>query len=29
MLDLVLITVCYYVAYRLRFDGGSLDPFLQ
>jgi UDP-GlcNAc:undecaprenyl-phosphate GlcNAc-1-phosphate transferase len=29
MLDLVLITVCYYVAYRLRFDGSSLDPFLQ
>jgi UDP-GlcNAc:undecaprenyl-phosphate GlcNAc-1-phosphate transferase len=29
MLDLVLITVCYYVAYRLRFDGNSLDPFLQ
>jgi UDP-GlcNAc:undecaprenyl-phosphate GlcNAc-1-phosphate transferase len=29
MLDLVLITVCYYVAYRLRFDGDSLDPFLQ
>jgi len=29
MLDLVLITVCYYVAYRLRFEGASLDPFLQ
>jgi UDP-GlcNAc:undecaprenyl-phosphate GlcNAc-1-phosphate transferase len=29
MLDLVLITVCYYVAYRLRFEGESLDPFLQ
>jgi UDP-GlcNAc:undecaprenyl-phosphate/decaprenyl-phosphate GlcNAc-1-phosphate transferase len=29
LLDLVLITVCYYVAYRLRFDGESLDPFLQ
>jgi UDP-GlcNAc:undecaprenyl-phosphate GlcNAc-1-phosphate transferase len=29
MLDLVLITVCYYVAYRLRFEGKSLDPFLQ
>jgi len=29
MLDLVLITVCYYVAYRLRFEGNSLDPFLQ
>jgi len=29
MLDLVLITMCYYVAYRLRFEGSSLDPFLQ
>jgi UDP-GlcNAc:undecaprenyl-phosphate GlcNAc-1-phosphate transferase len=28
MLDLVLITVCYYAAYRLRFDGESLDDFL-
>jgi UDP-GlcNAc:undecaprenyl-phosphate GlcNAc-1-phosphate transferase len=28
MLDLVLITVCYYVAYRLRFDGENLDIFL-
>ena len=28
MLDLVLITVCYYVAYRLRFDGEDLDYFL-
>ena len=28
MLDLVLITVCYYVAYRLRFDGESLDTFM-
>ena len=28
LLDLVLITVCYYGAYRLRFDGESLDPFL-
>ena len=28
MLDLVLITVCYYGAYRLRFDGESLDRFL-
>ena len=25
MLDLVLITVCYYVAYRLRFEGHELD----
>ena len=29
LLDLVLITMCYYAAYRLRFDGESLDPFLQ
>jgi UDP-GlcNAc:undecaprenyl-phosphate/decaprenyl-phosphate GlcNAc-1-phosphate transferase len=28
MLDLVLITVCYYVAYRLRFEGQDLDNFL-
>jgi FlaA1/EpsC-like NDP-sugar epimerase len=28
LLDLVLITVCYYVAYRLRFDGQRLDIFL-
>ncbi len=28
MLDLVLITVCYYGAYRLRFDGEDLDVFL-
>jgi UDP-GlcNAc:undecaprenyl-phosphate GlcNAc-1-phosphate transferase len=28
MLDFVLITVCYYLAYRLRFDGESLDNFL-
>lgn len=28
MLDLVLITVSYYAAYRLRFDGQSLDLFL-
>lgn len=28
MLDLVLITACYYFAYRLRFDGESLDTFL-
>jgi UDP-GlcNAc:undecaprenyl-phosphate GlcNAc-1-phosphate transferase len=28
MLDLVLITVCYYAAYRLRFDGEDLDNFL-
>jgi UDP-GlcNAc:undecaprenyl-phosphate/decaprenyl-phosphate GlcNAc-1-phosphate transferase len=29
MLDLVLITVCYYSAYRLRFDGGELDNFIR
>jgi UDP-GlcNAc:undecaprenyl-phosphate GlcNAc-1-phosphate transferase len=29
MLDLILITVCYYLAYRLRFDGEDLDNFLQ
>jgi len=28
MLDLVLITACYYFAYRLRFEGESLDLFL-
>ena len=28
LLDLVLITVCYYTAYRLRFSGESLDNFL-
>src|SRR5436190_14783776 len=28
MLDMVLITACYYFAYRLRFDGESLDNFL-
>jgi UDP-GlcNAc:undecaprenyl-phosphate GlcNAc-1-phosphate transferase len=28
MLDLVLITICYYTAYRLRFDGEDLDNFL-
>ncbi len=28
MLDLVLITVCYYLAYRLRFEGEDLDIFL-
>ena len=29
MLDLVLITVCYYLAYRIRFDGPELDTFLR
>ena len=29
MLDLILITVCYYAAYRLRFEGEDLDAFLQ
>jgi UDP-GlcNAc:undecaprenyl-phosphate GlcNAc-1-phosphate transferase len=28
MLDLVLITACYYFAYRLRFEGEGLDKFL-
>ena len=28
MLDLVLITVCYYASYRLRVDGEELDNFL-
>jgi UDP-GlcNAc:undecaprenyl-phosphate GlcNAc-1-phosphate transferase len=28
MLDLVLITVCYYAAFRLRFEGEDLDNFL-
>ncbi|HVZ20488.1 MAG TPA: hypothetical protein VG871_05475, partial [Vicinamibacterales bacterium] len=28
LLDMVLITVCYYSAYRLRFDGQALDRFL-
>ncbi len=28
MLDLVLIAVCYYVAFRLRFEGEDLDQFL-
>lgn len=28
LLDLVLITVCYYLAYRLRFEGETLDQFL-
>ncbi|MBI3048985.1 MAG: hypothetical protein HYY76_11830 [Acidobacteria bacterium] len=28
LLDLVLITVCYYLAYRLRFEGEALDIFL-
>jgi UDP-GlcNAc:undecaprenyl-phosphate GlcNAc-1-phosphate transferase len=27
MLDLVLITACYYFAYRLRFEGQDLDHF--
>jgi len=29
MLDLVLITICYYAAYRLRFDGPELEMFLR
>ena len=28
MLDLVLIVACYYFAFRLRFEGESLDHFL-
>ena len=28
MLDFVLIAVCYYLAYRLRFEGEDLDNFL-
>jgi UDP-GlcNAc:undecaprenyl-phosphate/decaprenyl-phosphate GlcNAc-1-phosphate transferase len=28
LLDLVLITVCYYVAFRIRFDGDELLAFL-
>jgi UDP-GlcNAc:undecaprenyl-phosphate GlcNAc-1-phosphate transferase len=28
MLDLVLISACYYFAYRLRFEGESLQTFL-
>jgi UDP-GlcNAc:undecaprenyl-phosphate GlcNAc-1-phosphate transferase len=28
LLDVVLIAVCYYVAYRLRFEGEDLDNFL-
>jgi UDP-GlcNAc:undecaprenyl-phosphate/decaprenyl-phosphate GlcNAc-1-phosphate transferase len=28
MLDLVLISACYYMAYRLRFEGESLENFL-
>ena len=28
LLDLVLITACYYTAYRLRFEGEELDAFL-
>jgi UDP-GlcNAc:undecaprenyl-phosphate GlcNAc-1-phosphate transferase len=28
LLDMVLIAVCYYLAFRLRFEGGDLDLFL-
>ena len=28
MLDMVLIAVCYYLAFRLRFEGEDLDQFL-
>ncbi|HVH54996.1 MAG TPA: hypothetical protein VM791_01995 [Vicinamibacterales bacterium] len=29
LLDLILITACYYAAFRLRFDGAELDQFLR
>jgi len=29
MLDMILITVCYYAAFRLRFEGEDLNKFLQ
>ena len=29
LLDMVLITMCYYVAFRIRFEGQDLDVFLQ
>ena len=29
LLDLVLITVCYYAAFRLRFEGEDFDNFLE
>src|SRR5688572_14011332 len=29
LLDLVLITACYYAAFRLRFDGAELEAFLR
>jgi UDP-GlcNAc:undecaprenyl-phosphate GlcNAc-1-phosphate transferase len=28
LLDLILITTCYYAAYRVRFDGAELSAFL-
>jgi UDP-GlcNAc:undecaprenyl-phosphate GlcNAc-1-phosphate transferase len=28
LLDLILITTCYYAAYRIRFDGAELSAFL-
>jgi UDP-GlcNAc:undecaprenyl-phosphate GlcNAc-1-phosphate transferase len=28
LLDLILITTCYYAAYRIRFDGAELSVFL-
>jgi UDP-GlcNAc:undecaprenyl-phosphate GlcNAc-1-phosphate transferase len=28
LLDLILITVCYYAAYRLRFEGEDFDQFV-
>jgi UDP-GlcNAc:undecaprenyl-phosphate GlcNAc-1-phosphate transferase len=29
LLDLILITVCYYSAYRIRFEGAGFDQFLE
>ena len=29
LLDVVLVTACYYTAYRLRFEGERLDTFLE
>jgi UDP-GlcNAc:undecaprenyl-phosphate GlcNAc-1-phosphate transferase len=29
LLDMVLITACYYAAFRLRFDGAELEAFLR
>jgi UDP-GlcNAc:undecaprenyl-phosphate GlcNAc-1-phosphate transferase len=29
LLDMILITACYYAAFRLRFDGAELEEFLR